>query len=176
MLCLETSRIHSPVMKGKKCLRYTSICVDMLILMLSRVFGEYKNEIEDGLELLTFTSTGPKSYFCEIGEASIQGEEFKTKVTGTIARSKGFTLKHQNTKGLFTKNIMREFLEAVGRNEERSVSIPQKRFEISKNTYTIAPKHYEKMLKNTGILLKRLYNPKVSISKTFPIGAVSFYD
>ena len=77
--------------------------------MLSRVFGEYKNEIEDGLELLTFTSTGPKSYFCEIGEASIQGEEFKTKVTGTIARSKGFTLKHQSTK----RNIHKEHYAGI---------------------------------------------------------------
>ena len=69
--------------------------------------------------MLTFTSLGPKSYFCEIGEVVTGGDvdeksAFKTKVTGIIAPSKGFTLSHQSTKGLITKNIMREFLEAVG--------------------------------------------------------------
>ena len=71
---------------------------------------------------------------------------------------------------------MREFLEAVGNNEDKKLSIPQHRFEISKNTYKIAPKHYEKIYRNKGLLLKRLYNPKVSISKTYPIGAVSYYE
>ena len=145
-----------------------------------KIFGLYKNEIEKGKEMITFTSTGPKSYFCEIGEVIIEKDEngkkiFKPTITDVIARSKGFTLKHQSAKGLVTKNLMRGFLEAVARNEEKKLVIPQYRFEISKHTYDISPKHYEKLYRNKNLLLKRLYNPKVSISQTYPIGAVKFY-
>ena len=130
--------------------------------------------------MLTFTSLGPKSYFCDIGKVVIEETgngkvSFKATVTDSIVRTKGFTLKHQNAKGLITKNLMREFLEAVARNEEKKVAIPQYRFEISKNTYEIAPKHYEKLLWNKNLLVKSLYNPKVSIAQTYPIGAVEFY-
>ena len=58
--------------------------------------GYFKNEIEQGKELLTFTSTGPKSYFIEIGyineKNSQENSDFSFKVTDTIARSKSFCL------------------------------------------------------------------------------------
>ena len=144
------------------------------------MFGKYNNEVSQGKEMLNFTSLGPKTYYADIGEVFIEKNgdgkvTFNTKVTDSIVRSKGFTLKYQNSRGVITKNLMREFLEALGKNEEKKLSIAQYRFQIAKDTYKIAPKHYKKLYRNKNLLLKRLYNPKILLSKTFPIGATEFY-
>ena len=87
-----------------------------------------------------------KSYFCQIGyRLPSENGEFKTKVTDTIAWSKGLTLKYQN-KGLINKNVMREFLKALAKDEKKELSVEQFRFQISKNTYNVVPKHYKKCI------------------------------
>ena len=68
-----------------------------------------------------------------------------------------------------------EFLESLAQTEQKQVGIPQLKFYIEKNSYQVAPKHYEKLYWNKNLLSKRLWNPKVSKSQTYPIGAVEFY-
>ena len=60
-------------------------------------------------------------------------------------RTKGFTLKHESAKNLISKNLMMEFLESLAKNEQKQVGIPQLKFYIEKNSYQVAPKHYEKL-------------------------------
>ena len=154
-----------------------------------RIFGQYKNEVPDGLEMLSFTSLGPKNYFAEVGQVinddennenneNIQTDNdgFKFLVTNTISRCKGISLKRQNAKGLISKNLMRGMLVALAKGENKKIMIPQQRFVISKNTYQVTPQEFNKVYQNKGLLVKRLFNPKISLSHTYPIGAVSFYE
>ena len=129
---------------------------------------------------MTFTSLGPKSYFMEIGEVyeeeNDDGESiFNVKVTNTLARSKGLSLNRQNVSGLITKNLMREFLQAMAENKIMEIPVSQFRFEIAPKTYTIKPKEYEKSFSNKKLLTKRMYLPSISPNQTYPIGATEFY-
>ena len=142
--------------------------------------GYYKNEFEESKELLTFTSLGRKSYFMEIGEVYMEKNDdgeliISVKVTDTLARSKGLSLNRQNVSGLITKNLMREFLQALAENKTMAIPVSQFRFEIAPKTYTIKPKEYEKMYTNKRLLTKRMYLPSISSTQTYPIGATEFY-
>ena len=100
---------------------------------------------------------------------------FSVNVTDTIARSKGLSLQRQNVSGLITKNLMREFLQALSENKTMEIKVPQFRFEIAPKNYKIKPKQFEKLYSNKRLLLKRLYLPSKSLTQTYPIGATEFY-
>ena len=85
------------------------------------------------------------------------------------------SLQRQNVKGMISKNLMRHFLEALARGERMEIAVPQYQFKITPKTYQIKPVEYEKLYSNKKLLLKRLYDPKRSLSKTWPIGATSYY-
>ena len=70
---------------------------------------------------------------------------------------------------------MRQFLEAAGRDERKELKVPQYQFKIAPKTFEIKPREFEKLYSNKNPLLKRLYDPKRSLSKTWPIGATSYY-
>ena len=123
---------------------------------------------------------GPKSYFMEIGEVYEEENDdgeliFYVKVTDTLAQSKGLSLNRQNVSGLITKNLMREFLQALAVNKIMEIPVSQFRFEIAPKTYKIKPKEYEKSFSNKKLLTKRMYLPSISLTQTFPIGATEFY-
>ena len=130
--------------------------------------------------MISFTSNGLKSYFMEVGNVDYQVDEerestFSTTVTETIARSKGLCLTRQNVSGLITKNLMREFLQALADNKTMEISVPQFFFHIESKNYKIKPKEYEKLYSNKRLLQKRMYVPSISLTQTWPIGATEFY-
>ena len=116
----------------------------------------------------------------EIGEVYEEENDdgeliFYVKVTDTLAQSKGLSLNRQNVSGLITKNLMREFLQALAVNKIMEIPVSQFRFEIAPKTYKIKPKEYEKSFSNKKLLTKRMYLPSISLTQTFPIGATEFY-
>ena len=141
-----------------------------------QAFGFFKDEASSGTEKLTFTTNNPKSYYCEFGKISISKDNDVTNhITDTLVRCKGLSLQLQNMNGMITKNLMRQFLEAAGRDERMELKVPQYQFKIAPKTFEIKPREFEKLYSNKNLLLKRLYDPKRSLSKTWPIGATSYY-
>ena len=141
-----------------------------------RAFGFFKDEAPPNTELLTFTTLRAKNYNCDFGKIIISEDNVVSFViTDTLARCKGLSLQRQNVNGLISKNLMRKFLEALAREETMEIAVPQQRFQITPKTYEIKPREIEKLYTNKRLLLKRLYDPKRSLTKTWPIGATSYY-
>ena len=141
-----------------------------------RAFGFFKDESPVNTELLTFTSLGAKNYFCDFGTIIIdENNQVTFSITETLARCKGLSLHRQNVQNVISKNLMRQFLEALEKEETLSISVKQHTFKITPKTFEIKPKEFEKIYSNNNLLLKRLYNPKISLTKTWPIGATSYY-
>ena len=142
------------------------------------ILGKFKDEIPENHELLAYTSLGPKNYDLQIGtiEYPLDEKKFKATVTQTNVRCKGLSLKHENAKGLISSTLMRDFIYALAEQEKREIKIPQQRFEIQRNCFKIRPLNYFKTYNNENLLQKRLYNTDVSLSNTYPIGAVAYYD
>ena len=96
-------------------------------------------------------------------------------VTNTLARCKGFSLQRENLKQTISKNLMRKFLEALARDEKMEIAVPQQTFAITPKIFQIKPKEHKKLFPNKRLLLKRLYDPKRSLAKTWPVGATDYY-
>ena len=141
-----------------------------------RAFGLFKDESPSNTELLSFTSLGPKNYVCDFGIVTIDDENnFTFKVTETLARCKGLTLHRQNVQNMLSKNLMREFLKALAEDKKMQLAVPQYQFKIQAKTFEITPREFKKILSNKKLFLKRIYDPKRSLTKTWPIGATSYY-
>ena len=141
-----------------------------------QAFGFFKDEAPKNTELLTFTTLGPKNYYCDFGTIKIsENNDFTYLITDTLARCRGLSLQRQNIQGLISKNLMRQFLEALEREEMMQIGVKQYQFKITPKTYEITPREFEKTYSNKNLLLKRLFDPKKSLSKTWPIGATSYY-
>ena len=48
------------------------------------MLGKYNNEVPAGKDVITFTSLGPKNYFCDIGEVVIRETEGGTACPSNI--------------------------------------------------------------------------------------------
>ena len=125
-----------------------------------------------------YTSLGPKNYDLQIGTINhlLDKSKFKTNVTDVIVRCKGLSLKNECTKGAISKDLMRQFLYALTQQEKLEIKLPQFRFEILWHSFKIRPQSYYKTYNNINLFQKRLFNPNISLSKTYPIGAVAYYD
>ena len=138
--------------------------------------GKFKDECGDK-ELLGFTSLGPKNYDISMGHIinEFNAEEFQPVVTEVNVRCKGLNLTRQDSKGLITKDLMREFLYSLAKKEDRELNVVQHRFEILRNSFKIRPIDYIKKYNNQNLFQKRVFNTNVSLTQTYPIGAVEYY-
>ena len=83
-----------------------------------QAFGFFKEESPPDTELLSFTTLGPKNYYCDFGKISISEDNVVTYlITNTLACCWGLSLNRQDVNGLISKNLMRQFLEALAREQ-----------------------------------------------------------
>ena len=127
-------------------------------------------------ELLRFTTLGPKNYNCEFRQLQISADgRASFVITDTLTCCRGLSLERQNVNGVINQNLMRSFLDSLARDELTEIRVIQQKFGITPKTYEVKPRKFEKVYSNHKLLLKRLFDPKRSLRKTWPIGAVSYY-
>ena len=69
---------------------------------------------------------------------------------------------------------MREFLKGLVKEKNMEVLVPQHQFRIQLKNFEIKPREFKKLYSNKNLMTKRIFDPKRSLSKTWPIGTTSF--
>lgn len=130
------------------------------------LYKAFKNELDEGATLVSFSSLGPKNYCLHV--------RLKDGSILKITRCRGFSLKHlsgENT--LIDIPLMKKFLLALGDNRKECISIPQFRIQIDKSKLSLTSKCFRKIYSNMT-LNKRMYDPRVCLQRSFPFGCTDF--